>query len=341
MASGPLALHGPADRGRRPHELRPGTRVTDRRVATRCGKRPVDQLLASHPVDPATPVPRGFLGLARTPVHRAAGRSPPTRRHRSDRDAADHRPRRPAPPRRPLRRRSEQGARRAGRRARRRGTALPRDVAPPEDGPRPGRPRTTRPRRPVRPARGLRGRARQRWLDGVLGGGDVRPRARPCAVPHLRRVRLEVRVRREVRAVPRRSDRAHGRPGQRARLRGRGRRRRLRDTAQRDLDGRRDHADPRDRRRRGRAHGVRRDQRGRWSPGRPARVRRLLLRAAEVLRVRRRSLVRPDVAPRDRARRADPGRPAATSRRSSTCRRPSTTADWSRPTTPPHCRRSC
>ena len=53
--------------------------------------------------------------------------------------------------------------------------------------------------------------------------------------------------------------------------------------------------------------------------------RRLLLRAAEVLRLRRRALARADVAGRARAGRRDQGAPAGGSRRSSTCRPRSTT----------------
>ena len=89
---------------------------------------------------------------------------------------ADHHPRRPPARRRPLRRRTEQGPSRAGR--------------PPSPRSQPtylgtshrqktvkiaGRPAARGPLRAVRPARGLRGRDRKRRLDGVLGGRDVRP----------------------------------------------------------------------------------------------------------------------------------------------------------------------
>ena len=122
----------------------------------------------------------------------------------------------------------------------------------------------------------------------------------------------------------------------------RGRRRRLRPHPQRDLD-RRGHADtPGGRRRRRRARARRRDLGRRRPARRRRRDRRLLLRAAEVLRLRRRALARGDVAGRDRAGRARSTPPAAGSRRSSTCRSRSTTPGWTRPTTPRRSRRcSC
>ena len=56
-------------------------------------------------------------------------------------------------------------------------------------------------------ARRLRGRARQRRHDRVLGRRHLRPGARARAAPHLRRVLLEVRRLHARRAVPRRPDR--------------------------------------------------------------------------------------------------------------------------------------
>ena len=130
------------------------------------------------------------------------------------------------------------------------------------------------------------------------------------------------------------------RPGLAARGRRRGRRRRLRLGAQRDLDRGHGARTPPGGRRRRRARARRRDLRRRRPAGRPPRGRHLLLRAAEVLRLRRRALGRPDVAARPRARRGDRRRPTATSRRSSTCRPRSTTPRRTRPTTPRRSRRS-
>ena len=115
---------------------------------------------------------------------------------------------------------------------------------------------------------------------------------------------------------------------------GRGRHRHLRADPQRDLH-RRGHADgPGGRRRRRRAGDRGRHQRRGRPAGAGQRGRRVLLRAAEVLRLRRRALDRADVPGR-----AGPGRrrsrpAAATSRSSSRCRSRSTTRGWSRPTTP-------
>ena len=81
---------------------------------------------------------------------------------------------------------------------------------------------------------------------------------------------------------------------------------------------------PRGRRRR-RAGARRRHVRRRRPAGRHQRGRRLLLRAAEVLRLRRRPLDRAHVAAGARPGRGDRRRPTATSRRSSTCRPRSTT----------------
>ena len=64
------------------------------------------------------------------------------------------------------------------------------------------------------------------------------------------------------------------------------------------------------------------------------RGRRLLLRPAEVLRLRRRPVDGADVAARAGTRRGDRRRATATSRRSSTCRPRSTTPRRTRPTTP-------
>ena len=83
--------------------------------------------------------------------------------------------------------------------------------------------------RAVRAPRRLRGRPRQRRLDRVLGRRDLRPHRGPCAVPHLRRVRLEVRP--AATKAPHLGDptvRTAPRPVTR-RIRRRARRRRLRD----------------------------------------------------------------------------------------------------------------
>ena len=74
---------------------------------------------------------------------------------------------------------------------------------------------------------------------------------------------------------------------------------------------------------------------GRRRPaGRPRRDRRLLLRAAEVLRLRRRPVRRDLLAGRASSAPSGSPRPAGTSRRSSTSRPRSTTRGSTRPTTP-------
>ena len=196
------------------------------------------------------------------------------------------RSRRPAARRRPLRRRPEQGPRR------RRSTRWPRPAsaylgtshrqAPVRDVV--GRVRDGL-RRAVLAARRLRGRARQRRRDGVLGRRDVRPDPRAQPAPVVRRVLGEVR-RRAASAAPFLGEPTvvTADPGTRPDAARRGRRRRLRLAAQRDLD-RRDGAGPTGRRRRRRRAGAdRRDVGRRRPPGRRQRDRRLLLRAAEVLR---------------------------------------------------------
>ena len=60
---------------------------------------------------------------------------------------------------------------------------------------------------PVRPARRLGDRARQRWLDHVLGRRDVRPDRTPQPAPRVRRVLVEVRGRCRRGAASRRAGR--------------------------------------------------------------------------------------------------------------------------------------
>lgn len=87
-------------------------------------------------------------------------------------------------------------------------------------------------------------------------------------------------------------------------------------------------------RRRGRARPRGRHLRRGRPPGRHRRDRRLLLRAPEVVRLRRRPVDRRLLPGRDRARRADPRLRPATSRSSSACPRRSTTPARTRRTTP-------
>ena len=187
------------------------------------------------------------------------------------------------------------------------GIVVPRHVPPAGHGPRRRRPGARRARLAVLAARRLRGRPRQRWRHGLLGRRDVRadPRAQPA--PVVRGVLGEVRGRVEGGAVPRRADRDHGRPGHAADVQGRGGRRRLRLAAQRDLDRRDGSRRPGRGGRRRRARDDRRDVGRRRTPRRRQRDRRLLLRAAEVLRRRRWPLDRADVAGRARTGRGDHG----------------------------------
>ncbi len=195
------------------------------------------------------------------------------------------------------------------------------------------RPGAGRSRGPVRPARGLRGGAGQRWRDGLLGHRDLRPDREEEPAPQLRRVLVQVRQGRRAGAVARRPVGDQVRAGQPSRCGRRGRRRRLRLGAQRDLD--RGHGADRAPRgcRRGRARAHRRHVRRRWPARRPQPGRHLLLRPAEVLRLGRWPLDRADVAGRPRAGRADrrerpahPGvlRPADRDRQLSRRTRPTT-----------------
>ena len=181
----------------------------------------------------------------------------------------------------------------------------------------------------------LRGGAGQRRRDGVLGRRDVRADPREEPAPVVRGVLVEVRRGRDGRAVARRPVGDQGRPRLPPGRGRRGRRRRLRLGAQRDLD-RGDGA--------GRAPG-RYDGRGGPGPGRrhlrcrrpaggPQRGRHLLLRPAEVLRLRRRPLDRDHVAGGGRAGRARSRRRAASSPRSSTSTPRSPSRGSTRPTTP-------
>ena len=150
-----------------------------------------------------------------------------------------------------------------------------------------------RPARAVRAARRLRGRARERRRQRVLGCGRVRARRSPRAPFDLRRVLEQVRLGDEGCAVPRGPDRDRRSGRQRARageLAG-GRRDRL--GAQRDLD-RRDARSGAPGRERACAGRDRRDlRRRRAAAGRSGRG-RLLLRAAEELRLGRRAVDRAD-----------------------------------------------
>ena len=160
-------------------------------------------------------------------------------------------------------------------------------------------------RRPVRAARRLGDRARQRRHHRVLGRRHVRPRRAAQPAPRVRRVLVEVRRGLRGGAAPRRpawsSPRRPGRPPRRRRRR---RRRPLRPHPQRDLDRRGDGrcaarpAPPTAARRR------RRHLRRRRAAVGPGRGRRLLLRPAEVLRLRRRAVGRRLLAGRRRAHRA-------------------------------------
>ena len=136
--------------------------------------------------------------------------------------------------------------------------------------------------------------------------------------PLVRRVLVEVRRCGDGGAVAGGADRRHQRAGDAPRARRRGGCGRLRVATQRDLDHGDGSRTPGRRGRRRRADADRRHLRRWWAAGRPDRGRRLLPRPPEVVRLRRRSLRRPDVAGG-----AGPGgrrsrRAGVTSRRSST-----------------------
>ena len=141
----------------------------------------------------------------------------------------------------------------------------------------------------LQPPRRLRGRARQRRDDGVLGVGLRLAGARALAPPHLRRVLAEVRQGDRRGALPRRPDPDRGAARRRARPARRARRRPDRLGPQRDLD-RRDGPGRAPRRRGRRADRDRRHLGRRRAAARRLPGRRLLLRPAEGLRLRRRAL---------------------------------------------------
>ncbi len=297
----------------------------------------------------------GRLARGRTPVltnrTRSGSRASPRRpgRHarrqpgdHDDRRQHDHHPRRPAARRRPLRLRAEQGARPS------RSRTSPRSAAPCSG--------TSHRQKPVkdlvqrvreglddvlRPPRGLRGGARQRWLDVLLGHRGVQPGPRPRPAPRVRRVLEQVRDGHEEGAVPRRADDRHGRARHAAGAARRGRRRRLRLGAQRDLD-RRDGA-----RAPGRGRGRRRARARRRDLGRRRPAGRRRARPTSTTSRRRSPSPRTaacgsrSMSPAALARvERDQGAPAAGSPTSSTSRPRSTTPARTRPTTPRRSRRS-
>ena len=345
----------------------PGRTVRRRRRERRPGRRPRTPRGPARPPGPSRrpPAPRrrspSPASPTRTPPSTSTRRSPSGSRaerpgpiwtppgvdvsgcQNRRRDRCTHQrtedPGRPAARRRAVRGRTLQDPARAPRRAR--GHRLVPDgyVAPAGAGPQRRRPGARGAGRAVLDARGLRGGPGQRRRDGVLGRRDVRADRAEEPAPDLRRVLQQVHQRREGGAVARRAvgDR------QRARLAtgggGRGRCRRLRLGAQRDLHRRDGAGGPARGHRRRRARAHRRHVGRRRPAGRPDRVRRLLLRTAEVVRLRRRP-VRRDLLPRrHRARRADRRVGTGTSRRSSTSRSRSTSPGSTRPTTPPRSRR--
>ncbi len=124
-------------------------------------------------------------------------------------------------------------------------------------------------------------------------------------------------------------------PGSAPVVRRRGGRRRLLQPAQRDLHRSGRDPAPGGGRRPRCPHDHRRDQRRRWPGRRRCRLRRLLLRAAEELRVGRRDLVRAHV-PRRRSNAPRRSRaPGGGSPTSWICRPRSTTHAWTRRTTHP------
>ena len=255
-------------------------------------------------------------------------------------DRRAHHPRRPQARRRAVRGRPLEDPDQPPRRAGRHGVDADGDVPPPGARAPGRRPGPRRAGRVLLDAGRLRGRAGQRWRDGVLGRRDVRADPREEPAPVVRRVLREVRLGRQGRAVARRPVGDRQRPGLAPRRGGRGRRRRLRLGAQRDLD-RGDGAGRPPGRYDGRAGpGPGRRHLGCGRPaGRPQRGRHLLLRAAEVLRLRRRPLDRDHVARGHRAGGPDQGVAAGTSRRSSTSTSPSPSRGSTRPTTPRRSRR--
>ena len=187
--------------------------------------------------------------------------------------------------------------------------------------------------RPLRPARGLQvvlgnGGATAFW--DIATFGLIRDKSQ-----HLAFGEFSSKFAKAAAAAPWLADaeRHQQRPRQPPGRGRRGRRRRLCLGAQRDLDCGDGRRRPPGRHRR-RARPDRRDLRRRRPAGRREPGRRLLLRAAEVLRLRRWPLAGPDVAGRARARRGDRGLGPPRARRSSTCRRRSTTRPRTRPTTP-------
>ncbi len=217
------------------------------------------------------------------------------------------------------------------------GAGLPRHVAPAGDG---AQRRSRRVRAGLRDAvraarratRSCSATAAPTAFWDVASFGLIRDRAQYLSFGEFG---VEVRRRCEGRAVPRRPDGHQVRARARAALSRRGRRRRVRDrrTTRPRPACRAGRAGGGRRRRRAAAASTRRPAPAGW-PVDVARDRRLLLRAAEVLRLRRRAVARADVAGRAGAGRADQGerplhpgvpRPADRDRQ---------LAGWTRRTTP-------
>ena len=211
-----------------------------------------------------------------------------------DRRAED--PLRPAARRRTVRGRTLQDPAGTPRRAGCHAYVADGHLAPAAADPRPGRPGPHRAGRAVRAPGRLRGGARQRRRHGVLGRRHGRADRAAQPAPVLRRVLVQVRLGGQGRAVAGRAVDHRQRARFAPRRPRRGRRRRLRLGAQRDLDRRDGTGAAAGRRGRRRAGADRRHLGRRRPAGRPRRDRRLLLRTAEVVRLRRRPVDR-DVLP--------------------------------------------
>ncbi|CAA9359608.1 MAG: Phosphoserine aminotransferase, partial [uncultured Nocardioidaceae bacterium] len=222
-------------------------------------------------------------------------------------DGPDRHPPGPAPHRRPLRCRPVQDPRGCPAGTGGHGHLADGHQPPPGAGAQHRGPGPRRARAALRSPGGLRGGAGQRRRHRLLGHRHLRadPRAQPA--PGVRRVQQQVRPGREDGAVAGRVERPLERAGHATDAGGRERRGRLRLGAQRDVHRSDGAGAPRRRRRRRRAGAGGRHLGGRRPPRRPEPGRRLLLRSAEGLRLRRWPVARRDVTrgagPGGRARR--------------------------------------
>ena len=260
----------------------------------------------------------------------------------ADTDPDPH-PDRPAARRRAVRLRPVEGPPRAGRRARRGRRDVPGHLAPAVDRARAGRPAAGRAApscsRSRTATRSCCPTAASTAFWDAATFGLVRQRSQHLVVRRVRRRSSPTAVADAPFLGAPTVDRVRAR--RRAGVLGRDRRRRVRQPAQRDVDRGRRRGPP------GRPApttarsccGTRRPAAG-GLPGRRDRGGRLLLRAAEELRLRRRAVGRADEPGGARPHRARSRRPAAGSPPSSTSRSRSSSPASTRRTTPRRSRRS-